>query len=153
MTIGVRLLATGGKEELHYEENPFAPNGKVLVVMSPAQVHGHFKAASRTDAGTTIIVQPRPGLSVAITDILISGEKQPSSSVIVQFTDGVDTEIVVNADQADAVPTMDADLSAYFYGWADARIEMVTGAGDATVTIGYLHSDGRKTYAEWNAER
>lgn len=155
MTLGVRLLASGGKQELHYEENPFVvEDGPILMVMNPAHYHGHFKTATRTTTGTTIIVTPKPGISIVVTDILISGEKQAGSNVTLQFTDGVNTEVIVIADQVDATPTLAAGLNAYFHGWKDARVEVVTGgAGDATVTIGYMHSHRGLTYSEWDAER
>ena len=154
MTLKVRLVAVGGNRELHYEENPYSEGGPVLVIMTPAQAHGHFQPATRTTLGTTIIVAPRPGRSLAITDILISGEKQAGSDVTVQFTDGVNTEIIVVTDQVDASPTLPGNLTSYFRGWKDARVEMVTGgAGDATVTIGYIHSREALTYDEWDSER
>ena len=124
MTLKVRMVAAGSNEELHYEENPFSKNGPVMITMSPAQYHGHFKVATRTTMGTTVIVSPKPGRSLVVTDILISGEKQAGSSVTVQFTDGVDTEIMVLSDQVDATPTMSGNLNSYFYGWKDARVAL-----------------------------
>ena len=154
MTLGIRLLAAGGKRELHYEENPYAISGPIVITMTPAQAHGHWKTGTRTTLGTTIIATPRPGRSLTIADILMSGEKQAGSSVKLQFTDGVNTEEIVITDQVDSTPTLAAGLSAYLRGWKDARIEMVTtGAGDATVTVSYLHSSEALTFAEWDAER
>lgn len=148
-----RTLASGTEKEFHHFPSPFTGE-PVIITMSPAQAHGHFKVATRTTAGTTIIVAPKPGLSIWVTDILISGEKQAGSDVTVQFTDGTDTEIIVISNQVDARPTLAGNLQAYFRGWQDARIEMITGgSGDATVTIGYLHSVDSPTFAEWNAER
>lgn len=153
MSIGVRLLARGSEKEFHHFPSPFGRE-PVLIVMSPAQAHGQFKRATLTAANTAIIVQPRAGQSIWVTDILISGEKQAGSSVTVQFTDGSNTEIMVIGDQVDASPTMAANLQAYFRGWKDARVEMVTaGAGDATVTIGYIHSVDALTYSDWSAQR
>ncbi len=153
MTLGVRLLGRGGNEELHVVRSLFVDE-PVLVLMTPAQAHGLFKAATLTSANTSIIVQPRPGLSVIVTDIIVSGEKQAASDITVQFTDGSDTEIMVVIDQVDSSPNMPINLNSYFHGWKDARVEMITsGAGDATVTIGYIHSKSEKTYSEWNAER
>lgn len=153
MSIGVRFLASDAEAEFHWHASP--TTGKpTLIIMSPGQAHGQFKAATRTTNGTTIIVAPRPGLALAITDILISGEKQANSDVTIQFTDGTNTVIIVVADQVDATPTLGAGLQSYFYGWQDARVEMVTsGAGDATVTIGYIHTRSELTFAEWDALR
>ena len=132
MTIGVRLLAAGGDEEFHHHVGP-GNDQSILVVYTPAQAHGHFKAATLTSANTAIIVQPRAGEAIWITDIIISGEKQTMSDITVQMTDGVDTVIMVIVDQVDAAPNLAMNLSAYFKGWKDARVEMITsGAGDGT---------------------
>lgn len=153
MTIDTRLIARGTNEEFHHVMSPVTRE-PTLVVMSPAQAHGLFKAATLTTANTAIIVSPRPGLSLAVTDIIISGEKQAGSDVTVQFTDGADTEIMVIANQVDAPPSLGGNMQSYFYGWKDARVEMVTsGAGDATVTIGYIHTKKALTFAEWDALR
>lgn len=153
MSISVRLVARGGEAELHFWPSP-GTNEPTLVVLTPGQAHGHFKTATRTTAGTTIIVQPKPGLSIQVTDIIVSGEKQAGSSVSVQFTDGGDTEVMIKVDQVDSSPNLAPNLQSYFRGWKDARVEIVTaGAGDGTVTVGYIHSNAALTYAEWDAER
>ncbi len=148
-----RALARGTSKEFHHHAGPF--NGQpVQIIMSPAQAHGHFKAATLTSANTAIIVQPKPGLAIWVTDILISGEKQAGSDVIVQFTDGSDTVIMFQAFQVTTPPSVNAGLQAYFRGWKDARVEMVTsGAADATVTIGYVHALEAPSFSEWDAER
>ncbi len=155
MTLGVRLLAAGGKKELHYEKNPFVDGGSpLLVIATPAQIHGKFKAVTRTGSGTSIIVAPRPGLSLFVTDIIVSGEVASASNATIQYTDGVDTETIIVADQVVNAPTLPIPLTSYFPGWKDARVELVTsGNGDVTVTIGYIHSHLAPTFSEWDAER
>ena len=153
MTIGVRLIAAGGDQEFHHFPGPHT-NEPVFVVMSPSEAHAHFKSATRTTAGTTIIVQPREGQAIWITDIIVSGEKQTGSSITVQFTDGTNTEVIVIVDQVDAAPNLAPTLNSYFRGWKDARVEIVTaGAGDGTVTIGYIHATEALAFDVWDAER
>ncbi len=153
MSIDVRLLGRGGTAELHVFPGPVTKE-PTLIVMSPAQAHGHFKTATLTAANTVIVVQPKAGLSIWVTDILVSGEKQAGSAITIQFYDGTDTEVVVIIDQVDSSPNLSMNLTSYFRGWKNARVEMITsGAGDATVTIGYIHSVDTPTYAEWNDER
>ncbi|KKL10445.1 hypothetical protein LCGC14_2555740 [marine sediment metagenome] len=153
MSINARLIAPGSNKELHYHENPVSGE-PTLVIMTLSQAHGQFKSATLTSADTSIIVQPRPGLSIAVTDILVSGEKQATSDVTVQLTDGADTVIMFIANQSDIPPTVNVNLTSYFYGWKDARVEMITsGIADATVTIGYFHSSRSLTFAEWDGLR
>ncbi len=153
MAIPVRLLASGGEEEFHHHPGPDTGE-PVLIFMSPAQAHGHFKTATLTTANTVIVVQPKPGKSIWITDILVSGEKQAGSDATIQFTDGVNTEVIFISNQVDVPPAVSVGLQSYLKGWKDARVELVTsGAGDATVTIGYLHSAENLSFAQWDAER
>ncbi len=125
MSLNVRLLGRGGKAELHVFPSPVTRE-PVLITMSPAQAHGHFKTTTLTSANTAIIVQPKPGLSIWVTDVIISGEKQAGSDCIVQFTDGVNTEIIIQAFQVTVPPNLAGNFQTYFRGWKDARVEMVT---------------------------
>ncbi len=153
MTVNVRLLAAGGDEEFHHFPGPHT-NEPVFIVMTPSEAHGHFKTATRTTTGTTIIVQPKEGQAIWISDIIVSGEKQTGSNITVQFTDGTNTEIIAIVDQVDAAPNLSMNLSSYFRGWVDARIELITGgAGDGTVTIGYIHAHEALKFDVWDAER
>ncbi len=153
MSIPVRLIAAGTELEFHHFPGPHTKE-PVFVVMSPGEAHAHFKTATRTTLGTTIVVQPREGQAIWITDIIVSGEKQAGSSITVQFTDGVNTEIIMIVDQVDAAPNLAASLNSYFRGWKDARVEIVTaGAGDGTVTIGYIHAHDALAFDVWDAER
>lgn len=149
----VRLIASGGNREFHHFPSP-ATEEPVLIVMSPAQAHGQFKTATLTAADTVVIAQPKSGQSIWVTDIIVSGEKQAGSDITVQFTDGANSEVLVVIDQVDSSPNLSPNLNAYFRGWKDARLELITsGAGDATVTIGYIHSKDALEYAAWDAER
>ncbi len=153
MTIGVRLIAAGGEKEFHHVPGPHTSE-PVFVVMAPAQAHAHFKTATRTTLGTTIIVQPKVGQAIWISDIIVSGEKQAGSNIKVQFTDGVNTVVIAIVDQVDAAPNLSMNLNSYFRGWIDARVEIVTaGAGDGTVTIGYVHAAEALEFDQWDAER
>ncbi len=153
MTIGVRLIAAGSDQEFHHFPGPHTRE-PVFIVMSPGEAHAHFKTATRTTLGTTVVVQPREGQAIWITDIIVSGEKQAGSNITVQFTDGTNTEIIAIVDQVDAAPNLAMNLNSYFRGWIDARIEIVTGgAGDGTVTIGYIHAHEALAFDVWDAER
>ncbi len=148
-----RPLASGTEKEFHWHESPFT-GLPTYITMSPGQAHGHFKTATLTSADTVIIVSPKPGLSIWVTDIIVSGESQASSKATIQFTDGTDTVIMIEAFQVKTPPQLNANLQSYFKGWKDARVELVTsGAADATATIGYIHSLDAPSFAEWDAER
>ena len=148
-----RTLASGTEKEFHWHESP-TTGLPTYITMSPSQAHGHFKTATLTSANTVVIVQPKPGLSVWVTDIIVTGESQASSTATIQFTDGSDTVIMIVAFQVKEPPQVNANLQSYFKGWKDARVELVTsGAADATATIGYIHSVDAPSFAEWDAER
>jgi len=126
----------------------------VLVTASPASIHGTFKSATRTGAGTTQLVLPRANGSLLITDILISGEKQAGSTAEVRFTDGTNTVTVFLASQVDAPPSFAHSFHGRLQGWRDARIDFITsGAGDATLLVCYTKVPEGLLFAEWDALR
>ncbi len=115
---------------------------------------GTFKSATRTTAGTTEITAPDPGGSIIVTWIVVSGEKQAGSDVTVRFTDSTNNVDIIVASQVDAPPNLAIGLPSRVQGWQDARIDMITsGAGDATVSIGYIKIPAGIPFAEWDALR
>jgi len=131
------------------------PWGNVLVTTTPNRLYSHFKAATRTTAGTTIIVQPRSGEAIAMTDILISGEKK-AGTLTIAFTDGTNTINIIVVPLTDAPANYAISFSGGWSGWRDARVSMITNAvANITVAVGYVRVGPEYTlsYAEWNAER
>jgi hypothetical protein len=125
-----------------------------LSVTNHHQLHGTFKSITRTSAGTTTIVTPPENGSLLLTDLLISGEKQASSTTEVRFTDGTETVTIFLASQVDAPPAFAHTFGGRFQGWQDARIDVITsGAGDATVTLGYVKAPTGLPYVEWDSYR
>ena len=126
----------------------------ILATTDFAGAHGRFRSATRTTAGTTAVVTPPISGSIIVTDLLISGEKQASSTAEVRFTDGSNTATLFLASQVDAPPAFAHTFRGRVQGWKDARIDMITsGAGDATVTICYVKVPTGLVFAEWNALR
>ena len=125
-----------------------------LVTTNVGGVFGTFKAATRTTTGTTTIATPDPLGSIIVTWIAVSGEKQAGSSVEVRFTDGTNDVTLVLISQVDAPPNLAIPLPSRVQGWRDAKIDMITsGAGDATVSIGYIKIPEGIPFAEWDALR
>jgi len=136
---------------------PFQPaktEDEILITSDFVRAFGVFRAAARITAGTTTIVTPPASGSILLTDLMISGEKQAGSTTSVQFTDGTDTVTIFLASQVDAPPQIAIPFAGRFQGWKDAQIDMVTsGAGDATVTIGYVKVPNGLPFDEWDAYR
>ena len=125
-----------------------------LLTVSPRLVFGTFKAVTRTTAGTTEVTRPDPGGSIIITWIAVSGERQAGSDVTIQFTDGTNNVNLMVIDQVDAPPNLTLAFSSRVQGWQDGRVDMITsGAGDATVAIGYIKIPKSMPFAEWDALR
>ena len=72
----------------HVAEVAHTPLGHFLVAVSPDKLYSNFRSATRTTAGTTAIVTPRSGEAIALTDLIISGEKK-AGTLTIQFADGV----------------------------------------------------------------
>jgi hypothetical protein len=150
-------MATGHKGEVqepHHEKSISEPQHLVPVIVTEAEVHGVWRAANRSSAGTTIVVQPPQDGSVSITDILVSSDQAGTSSVKLQFTDGTDTEVIATFDSTNGPVGLAHPVRGRMQGWKNARIELVTtGNVDAYVTIGYLRSPDGITYALWDQKR
>jgi hypothetical protein len=159
MTIKATLTHGRTGKQLHVDDF-WAPRRSqpgdqtLLVVTNPYSAHGAFKSATRTTAGTTTLVTPNANGSLLITDILISGEKQTSSSAEVRLTDGTNSATVFLASQVDAPPSFAHAFQGRLQGWRDARIDFITsGAGDATLLVCYTKVPEGLLFAEWDALR
>ncbi len=141
------VSATGSPKEVTGER-------VVPIVVTPGTVFGTFKAVTRTTAGTTVVTDPDPGGSIIVTWIVVSGEKQAGSDVTVQFTDDSNVVVLMIGNQVDAPPNLAIGFTSRVQGWEDARVDMVTsGAGDATVSVGYIKIPRSIPFAEWDALR
>ncbi len=128
-----------------------------LVVEDHSRVGSHFKVANTTAAATTIIVSPRPGAAIVVTDVVANQDKVASGKMTLQFTDGSDTEIFVVADTADAPAIIAHSFGGRMRGWKDARVEMISAGTNPTTscTITYYHlsGEGVLSFADWDAQR
>jgi len=128
--------------------------GAIPITATVGLSFGTFAAQTRTTTGTTIIIAPEGGGSIIITWIVVSGEKQAGSDVTVRFTDGSDTVTLMVINQVDAPPNLSIAFPSRVQGWRDARVEMVTsGAGDATVSVGYVKVPQGLVFSDWDALR
>jgi hypothetical protein len=148
------LTSSKNKKSLHtrmgYDDEP------VLVTTTHADYAGTFKSASRTVAGTTTIVTVNGLDAIVLTDIIISSEKTGGGLVTVQFTDGVNTVIIVAANVNDAPCNLAIPFMGNWCGWQGAYLDLVTvGNEDVTVSVGYfkVRADKALPYASWNALR
>lgn len=127
-----------------------------LIIQNPANVYGHFKAVTRTTAGTTIVVSPPSGGAIALTDLIISSDKVANSSVTIRFTDGTNTITIFSASTNDAPVNINIPFAGRWRGWTDARLEVVTvSTVNATVAAGYykLSSGLSQAYLDWDSGR
>lgn len=156
--IRTRLIGSGGNQEfLSIELSGLVPRligGEIIPVVANFGAFGTFKSATRTADGTSTITEPTPGGSLAITDLIVTGEKQANSSVEVRFTDGTNFVTIYLASQVDAPANTAIGFQGRWQGWQDARIDMITvGTADATVAIGYIKLPSSLAFAEWDALR
>tara|TARA_Y100000310_G_scaffold343762_1_gene452906 strand:- start:2281 stop:2742 length:462 start_codon:yes stop_codon:yes gene_type:complete len=128
-----------------------------LIVETHARISSHWKVASTTSAATTVIVQPKAGGSIVVTDIIAVQNKVASGSLIIQFTDGTNTEILFEGSSADAPIVLSHAFSGRMDGWQDARVEMISAGTNPTtnVIVVYFHLKGIgvKSYGDWDGER
>jgi len=136
-----------------FEGVPFT-SPRSLEVVDVTKVHGTFVSVTRIAAGTSQLVLPNSNGSILITDLLISGEKKPSASTEVTFTDGTNEVVIFLASANDAPVTFSHSFGGRFQGWRDARIDVTTvQTVTSTVTVGYTKIPKGLPFAEWDAHR
>ena len=156
MPAEIVLIHGPSKEQLHTVESSVGvdTHGHILVVETAARAHAVWNSVSVTAASTTIITQPISGGSIIITDIVLSAKKKAASTVLVQFTDGSNTEVLIAPDIINAPVNLSWSPQGLIQGWLDARLELVTDATfDATLTVGYIRVLKSDTFAVWDGNR
>ncbi len=145
-------LQSGDKKTLHTET---VGDHTHLVIEDHARVATQFKVAATTSAATTIIVRPRPGAALVITDFIANQDKVASGDLILRFHDGTNVEIFFKSSTADAQVIIAHGFVGRMFGWRDARVEMISAGTNPTtnVTIVYYHLPESATFAEWDAAR
>lgn len=145
----------------------YGPNGQALLTQKPFngeellafssfhEQHGVFKAVSLAAEGTQIVSSPDPGGALVLTSFLVSAKKKTASVLILQVTDGVQTESIFEALLTNEAVNMPVPLVGGWRGWKDARLEVVlTGADtDVRVTAGYTKIREGEEYSAWDARR
>ena len=150
--IKAKIIGSGSSRAAEVVETPW---GAILLTTTPDKLYSHFKAVTSTTATTTVIAQPTSGEAIALTDLIISGEKK-AGTLTLQFTDGVNTINIAVFDLTDAPANLGIPLSGRWAGWRDARLSMVTSViANITLSVGYVKIDSKHTlsYAEWDAAR
>ena len=129
-------------------------NGKIIVTGTIASTEGLWNTVSATGASTNIVAQAVPGSAIVITDLVVSSEKKPSSTILIRFTDGTNTKVILGPDIINNPVNLAWSPRGYISGWVNARLDFITDATfNATVTVGYyLLSEGLE-YADWLARR
>jgi len=154
MTLKAILTDSKTGRALHTANVGILTTDPVLVVQGEAAIIGVWQSVNRTSAGTTTITTPVLNGSVIITDILISTTKTAMTDLLLQFTDGTETEVIFKVDTSNNPHAFGVTIRGRLQGWKNARIDMVTtGAVDATITLGYFKVPTGLDFKEWDARR
>ena len=117
---------------------------------------GTFKSANITTGTTTEITAPDTGGSIIITDIVIAADKVNNTTLVIQFSDGTDTALIIGPDTVNEAVNFSWSPKGRIQGWKDARIDVITGGAGTpavTVTVGYIKVPVGISFAEWDALR
>lgn len=155
MSINAVIIDPGTGQALHSVPSIVDPSqGPILITETQAGSHGVWQSVSVTGASTTIIAQPIPGGAIVITDIVVSSKKKAASTILIQFTDGSNTEVLMAPDIISDTANIVWSPKGLILGWKNARIEVVTDATfDATVTVGYVKLINSLTFSAWDGLR
>ena len=148
------LIRNKDKQEISLEEG--YGDKPCVVTTTFRRVNGVFRAASRSTAGTTKIVEPNGNNAIVLTDIIISADRVNAATVTVQFNDGTRAVEIFSAVTTDAPVAIAIPFQGNWAGWQSADLELVTvNAVTANVSVGYFEIDEDRalSYSEWDARR
>jgi hypothetical protein len=133
---------------------PFLTPANRLVVgtATEGRSHGMFTTATRSTAGTTTICSPDGNGSIVLTDLIATGEKK-AGTLVIQFSDGTNTEIVSTFYLTDAPLAFAIPFAGRWHGWQGAYLDMITDiVANVTVTVGYYKVPKANSlkYDEWS---
>ena len=145
------------KDGVSVEIRPGINDSPVLIAESLRILAGHWQTQSITTATTTTIISTRPNEAVMLTDIVvILSKKVASATIIVRFSDGVNTINLMTLDAATAAFNFSHPFQGGIRGWKDANFQVVT-SHNTTVAVlaGYTNITSRaaQAFGLWNAER
>lgn len=111
-----------------------------------------------TGVETKALATPLSDTSILLTDLIITSTKKVAlSTVVVQFSDGVNTKILMEIEAASAPVQFSHAFVGGLTGWKDAVLQIVTNqaAMNVTTMIGYVKISEAltKTYNEWDIGR
>jgi len=136
-----------------YTHDPFG-HGPMLVTTDFYEAHGTFQAVAIAAATTTVISTPDEGGAIAINSMLLSAEKSNGNTVVVRFTDGVNTEVLFNQLLTNFDLNITLALPHGWRGWKNAGIEVVTSGTDTVnITLGYTKLNVGEEFSTWDAKR
>jgi hypothetical protein len=125
------------------------------VVTGFFEAHGVFKHVQATVASTTEITAPNIGDAIIITSILMRARKRAGGgTVTLQFSDGVNTEVVFAADVTNDAVTLSFAPPGGWRAWKDAAMQVVTDQDFIVdITVGYAKVPTADEFAVWDAKR
>ncbi len=128
-----------------------------LIVESARTLGAQWKSSSITTATTTTIVEAKIDRCILLTDLIITLFKKVNAATIIgQFYDGTDTEILFTFDAATAPFQFSHPFVGGITGWQNADFQIVTNqATDVSALVGYLHivPSGSVSHSIWDARR
>ena len=129
-----------------------------LLTESCLKLNSKWRTVTNTAAETLNAVSPLPGKAVFITDIVVSSSKKVNSSTVkVQFNDGVNTIPIIELEGASDPIAFSHSFIGGLMGWQGAAIQVITNQAAMSVTtlIGYVNiiESIAKPYNLWYAER
>lgn len=128
----------------------------IYIITDYFRANGTFKSELILTPATTTITSPDPSGSLIITDIVISADKTNNTTLLVQFTDGVNTAVIISPDTTNQAVNFSWAPQGRIQGWKNARIDVITGGvgtPSVAVTVGYLKIPSGLEFADWDALR
>ena len=127
---------------------------KSLSVITPSEMHGLFKTVTGTTAATTTVTSPNNKGALVLTDLIVGGERKQFGTLELRYTDDITTETIYKGSLNDAPVNLAISFKGRFYGWQNARLEIVTVTDFIySIACGYYKVKNGLPFDDWNSRR
>ena len=134
-------------------KNPLGTE-EILITEDYVTAFSTFRSVTRTTGGTTAVVTPAGGGSIAVTDVMLSATKVQSATVSLVYDDDTRSETLFTIALTNEPVTFSWGIKGRLQGWRDARLDLVTvNSTLAFVTVVYMQLPEGLVFGDWDALR
>lgn len=126
-----------------------------IAVSDPLKYFGRFKTFLFTSATSDeILVEPLPGGSIFLTDLIITARQQSNREISVVLSDGTREELIFDSNLNNEPVRFSISFKGRWRGWKDASIRVTSDSTQRySIGVGYVKTKFAEEYNVWDSLR